>query len=72
MKNYTYELFDRKHDFKTGINSVKCRIFNLNETMIEVFSLLITKENKYQAWTCDTIGQSTIERRKEIEQELNQ
>lgn len=72
MTNYTYELFDLKHDFKNGIKSVSCRVYNLDETQIEVFKLLITKENEYMAWTYDTISESTINRRKEIEKELNQ
>lgn len=71
MKNYTYELFNVKR-MENGIKKVSCRVYKLNETQIEVFSLIITKENEYQAWTYDTINQETINRRKEIETELNE
>lgn len=66
MKNYTYELFDKKKN--NGITSIKCRVKDLEELQIDYFSLLLDKEG-YHAWTHDTIFEKPI--RKEIEEELN-
>jgi hypothetical protein len=71
MENYTFELFNQKN-LNNGIKQVKCRVYNLDETQIEVFDFLIDENGIYGAWTGDVTNETTFNRRKEIERELNQ
>jgi hypothetical protein len=67
---YTYELFNKRaHNLFTGYYQVSCRVFNLDETQIEVFDLIRTKEDGFEAWTGDIITPKPW--RMEIEKELN-
>lgn len=69
MKEYTYELFNIEN---FGNNKkVSCRVYNLDETQIEVFDFIISKDEGYQAWTGDVTNEKTMNRRKEIESKLN-
>ena len=71
MKKYYYEIFNYRR-MNQGMQYVKCRVYNLDETQIEVFDLIIDKNGIYGAWTGDVTNETTLNRRREIESELNQ
>lgn len=66
-----YEVYDIKPTQTRRGKTAKCRIYNLNETQIEVFGLMIDESGEYFAWTGDTLNEETRNRREEITKELN-
>ena len=70
MKKYYYELFD-KVKAQTGKGyKIKCRVFKLDQTQIEVFGLIVDENGKYEPWTGDIITPKPW--RYEIANELNE
>ncbi|WJV20733.1 hypothetical protein QU593_09985 [Rossellomorea marisflavi] len=67
---YNYELFnERSHNPFTGYYQVSCRVYKSDETQVEVFDLIYTKEEGYEAWTGDIITPKPW--RMKITRELN-